>query len=216
MIEKINQNFYQEDNTMGKEKLMKKKEEDISRFLENDSPEEALRIVDVMMGDEKMKWREKMQRKIMNYFFDKKDIEGIKMIIAATENHLSQEGRIKKLKSVFPDEEYSGPIAEKTLVKIPKTESDFIKNEITKGDFEQAYVLIEKLRDLIQGTEDKSTDEWNTQCAKLDHRERELMNAFIENGDIKNARIVVETMIKTPHNIKYESKEGRLNKLKNL
>jgi hypothetical protein len=92
------------------------------------------------------------------------------------------------------------------------TENPLDKREILEKTFKE----IKDLRETIGSFENKKSEKFLGVCRKLDHQERNLMNDYLALEDIDSARKVVYTMIETPHNQKYKSKEGRLKKLSNL
>lgn len=149
-----------------------------------------------------------MQRTLMNHYFDNRESipdaeEKILEIIGQTRKKLSQEGRIGKYEKVF-EKNYKWPRSTDAFIEDPKTPSDFFRNALYNNYPKEAIKILEAMRATGDSEE------------KIDHREGELLNCFIEQGNLDAANQVIEYMTPNDHNEKYQSKQGRINKLSSL
>ena len=56
--------------------------------------------------------------------------------------------------------------------------------------------------------------QYNDEC--IDHRENELMNAYVANNDWDSANRIIESMTDSAHAQKYNSRDGRINWISDL
>lgn len=144
----------------------------------------------------------------MNYYYEQSEEKNestknkIFEIISRTKKKLSQEGRIKKFENIFK-QKYTGPLSNDSFIEDPKTPSDFFRNALSGNYPKEAQKILEKISTLGDNE-------------KTDHREGELFNYFIEKENFDAANQVIENMVPNEHNVKFNSKQGRINHLSNL
>lgn len=187
-----------------KERVLEERKIEVVKLIEKGNLREARRIINEQNeGDEK--WRERLQRKITAYWYERVGTDrenaraAILEIIGETFDKLSQEGRIAKFEKIF-GEKYNGPRSENMKVENPKTLSDHFKNALYEKDYKRTEELLVEIRE-------KETEE------KIGHREHELIKAYGENGDFTAAQKVINTMILTENNKKSQiERQEELNK----
>lgn len=193
-----------------KENDLEEKKDKVKELIKSGNGYDALDIIQTVEGEEYLKWREKLQSEVAAVFYgskdfetikqnlDKVDIKGVKQILDATENKSSYEGRLKKFKLLFPQDEYNRPKPEEKVIINPKSPSDFIKNSLVKKNLDRALQLIQEYETDINAGKYKNEEKAHfTPHEKLKHRKDEFIKACYDNNQLERIFPFLKELRKT-------------------